>query len=193
MAWHREVAYRRLDEHGEERCVYACMSEMCIVEGMGAAAIDGSGMVFEYRLELSEDWRIRHAAIVIRLGQDESRRIIERRDDAIWVVDGVHAVEFDGFEDLDLAFTPTTNTVAIRRLALDVGESGTSRSLLITDPELDVHGMEQHYSRVDDRRYLYQAREFSAEIEVDDDGVLIAYPGLFELAQPLMQGAAGQV
>lgn len=182
MAWQREVAYRRLDEHGEERCVYACVGGMCVVEGMGAAAIDGSGMVFEYRLELTEAWQVRHAVVVIRLGQDESRRTIERQDDS-WIVDGVHAVEFEGCEDLDFAFTPTTNSVAIRRLGLAVGQSGASRAVLVTDPELDLHMLVQHYTRVRDDLYRYESGDFTAELTVDEDGVVVAYPGLFDIAQ----------
>jgi len=189
MAWQREMAWRRLEEHGEERCVFACDDEQCVLEGVGAVAINGSGLIFEYRLECTTGWEIKRAGIIARLGTDEFHRVLERRDDGTWLVDGVHAAEYDRCEDLDLYFSPSTNTVTMRRLQLRVGEERQVRSLLVAEPELNLHPLDQVYRRADQRHYEYQAGDFRAVIEVDEDGVVLDYPGLFT-ASMVGEGAA---
>jgi hypothetical protein len=191
MAWQRETAWRRLDEHGEERAIFVCNDLVCAVEGVGAAAINGSGLIFEYRMELGPDWVVRRAGVVARLGPEEFHRVIERRDDG-WLIDGVRAAEYAGCTDLDLSFTPSTNTCAIRRLGLEIGQEGESTAVWVAEPKLTLHVLDQRYKRLDTRRYEYRTGDFSAVIEVDDDGIVTSYPGLFESAmQAASVGSSG--
>lgn len=186
MAWQRDTAWRRLDEHGQERCVFMCDQGVCFVEGVGAVAINGSGLVFEYHLEYSEGWEIRRGAIVSRLGAEEYRLSLERRDDGIWSVNGTPVPEYAGCDDIDVSFTPSTNTATIRRLALDVGQQQSSRAVYVAEPELTLHVVEQTYRRTAKTQYAYIADSFEATIDVDDDGIVTTYPGLFEHALELV-------
>ena len=52
----------------------------------------------------------------------------------------------------------------------------------ISAPELTVRPMRQGYTRLAERRYLYESLEgsgFKAELEVDEDGLVIDYEGVF--------------
>lgn len=189
MAWQRDIIWSRLDEHGQERCVFACDPTLCAVEGLGAAAIDGFGLIFEYRVELAPDWRLRHAFAVAHLGVEEYRVTFERRDDGAWSIDGKRRPEFDSCTDLDFAFSPSTNTMAIGRLGLGVGEEGFSRALWVREPELSLSVLEQTYRRTGRNRYQYSSGDFAATIDVDEQGLVTRYPGLFEAAlSPAVQG-----
>jgi hypothetical protein len=84
--------------------------------------------------------------------------------------------------DLDLAITPFTNTLPIRRLDLAVGDEGDVTAAYVSFPDLEVNIDEQRYTRLDEDVYLYESldSDFSREITVDLDGIVVEYPGLFE-------------
>jgi uncharacterized protein len=90
--------------------------------------------------------------------------------------------------DIDISATPFTNTLPIRRLALKPGMSTTLKIVYIAVPQLQVTGVEQRYTCLeatpDGGLYRYESlnngvTEFTAELPVDSDGLVIDYPGLF--------------
>lgn len=184
------MAWRRLDEHGEERCAFLCTEAACIVEGIGAVAINGAGFIFEYRIEHDAAWTVNRAEVVSRLGGDEFRVMIERAG-AGWEVDGVRAAQFDGCTDVDLAFSASTNTTALKRMALEVGGEGESRAILVEEPELTLTTLSQSYRRTGARSYDYRAGDYRVTLETDDEGVITVYPGRFEPALEPMGASAG--
>jgi hypothetical protein len=95
--------------------------------------------------------------------------------------------EFAAALDCDLAFSPLTNTMPIRRHRLD--EQPGSETLLmawVSVPDLSVTPSRQHYTHVARRpfgaavSYESESRDFVADLEVDDVGVVMRYPGLAE-------------
>jgi uncharacterized protein len=89
-----------------------------------------------------------------------------------------------GCLDVDLAFTPATNLLPMRRLGLAAGESGDLTAAWVRFPDLDVQPLPQRYTRLAERRWRYQSRggAFTAELEVDDLGLVVRYPPLWERA-----------
>ena len=91
--------------------------------------------------------------------------------------------EFDGCIDIDLAGTPFTNTLPIRRLGL-TPESGTVPLDMLYVPFDSFRPLrdQQRYTCIEEgRRYRYEAadRTFTAELPVDEDGLVTDYPTLF--------------
>jgi hypothetical protein len=86
-----------------------------------------------------------------------------------------------GCRDLDLRPTPFTNTVAIRRLGLALQERRVLRVVYVAAPALAVTVMAQAYTRLGEWRYRYENVEggYRADLEVDTEGVVLEYPGLF--------------
>lgn len=182
MGWQREMAWHRLNERGEERCVFVCEDARCVVEGVGAAAMNGSGFVFEYRMEFLGDWTPVSFTLAAHVGAEEPARRLQRRDTGSWLVDGAHAVEFDGCTEVDFAFSPSTNTATVRHLALDVGDEATVHAIWVLEPYLELRRVEQTYKRVAADRYRLTVGDFTAEIEMDAEGLVIDYPEMFEAA-----------
>lgn len=182
MDWRREMAWRRLDEHGEERCAFLCAGDACVVEGIGAIAINGSGLIYEYRIEYDAVWSPRKLEAVSRLGTDEFRLVIEQREPGAWYQDGLRAEKFDGCSDVDLGFSASTNTATIKRLDLRRGQEGRSLAVLVNEPELSLELLEQSYRRIEDTSYEYTSGSFRALIRVDDEHVVVDFPGKFEAA-----------
>ncbi|ELZ32797.1 hypothetical protein C474_05975 [Halogeometricum pallidum JCM 14848] len=108
-------------------------------------------------------------------------------DRGSWTVDGEPTPELDGCVDVDIAVTPLTNTLPIRRLGLAPGESETIDAVYLDPRTLGVSRAEQRYTRLapdegaDEDRYRYESLEtgFAATLTVDAAGVVRDYPDLF--------------
>jgi hypothetical protein len=91
--------------------------------------------------------------------------------------------ELDGCLDIDIWPTPFTNSFPIRRRPLAVGERGEFRVVWVFGPDLTIKPQPQAYTRAGERVYLFEGLDgsgFEAELTMDEDGVVLDYPGLFE-------------
>lgn len=97
-------------------------------------------------------------------------------------MDGELRPDLDGAREVDISVSPLSNTLPIRRLNLAVGESADIITAYLTLPDLTVTFDPQRYTRLSEREYLYESRDsdFRRTITVDDTGLVIDYPGLFE-------------
>ncbi len=87
--------------------------------------------------------------------------------------------------DLDLGFSPLTNTLPIRRLGLlgaPVGESATITAAWVLVPSLTVVAAQQSYTVLGPDSMRYASGTFRADLTLDPQGYVLAYPGLAERA-----------
>jgi hypothetical protein len=134
-----------------------------------------------YRILCDGGWRVRRVDVSL-LGQD---RGLDLSSDGVglWTdPSGAPRPDLSGAIDVDLSATPFTNTLPIRRLGLGRGQSETIRVVYVRLPELAVSVDRQRYTCLEPgRRYRYESvdSDFARDIEVDDDGLVVTYPGLF--------------
>jgi hypothetical protein len=80
--------------------------------------------------------------------------------------------------------TPFTNTLPIRRAPLAIGESRRFRMAYIPADTMEPFADEQTYTRLSERVYRFENGEgetyFTSDISVDEDGLVVDYPQLFE-------------
>jgi hypothetical protein len=133
-----------------------------------------------YRLELDLDWRTLRAKAEV-VGHD--RRVeIRLTGDGHWVDHkGTPLPHLDGAIDVDLAVTPFTNTLPIRRLKLAIGASADIETAYFAFPELVLSRDPQRYTRLSESTYRYESRDsdFTRDLVVDEAGLVVTYPGLF--------------
>ncbi|WP_137286525.1 putative glycolipid-binding domain-containing protein [Halorussus salinisoli] len=93
--------------------------------------------------------------------------------------------------DVDVSVTPFTNTIPIRRLEFEVGESHALKVAYLDALRMTVRSVDQRYTCLrslddDGGRFRYENVEsgFTAELPVDSDGVVLDYPGIFRRAFP---------
>ena len=104
---------------------------------------------------------------------------------AHWRIDGRARPDLDGCDEIDLSFTPFCNSLALRRLQLPLERGRDMTALYVEIPKLDVVPSRQRYERVGTHSYRYidlgQNAGFEAVLDVDGDGIVRRYEGLFEM------------
>jgi hypothetical protein len=104
-----------------------------------------------------------------------------RRDGLQWLMNAIEVPEVAGSEDIDLGFSPSTNLLPIRRLALKVGEHATVRAAWVRFPELTLELLEQTYTRISPDCYRYESEggEFRRDLKTDENGFVVEYPTIW--------------
>jgi uncharacterized protein len=167
--------------HGIQHLVLREAPERIVAEAAVLDTADGARFAARYRIVCDGAWRVRSVEAGL-IGDD--RRIELASDGAgHWRDgDGRPRPDLDGAIDVDLPLTPFTNTLPIRRLALQAGQSADLRVVYIRLPEFEVTTDPQRYVCLEPRRrYRYESldSDFVREIDVDADGLVVTYPGLF--------------
>src|ERR1044071_6651941 len=136
-----------------------------------------------YRLTWDESWRLRDAALVVSTERSIRSWSLQTDGQGHWRSGEGRAIgELDGCMDIDIWPTPFTNSFPIRREPMALRERRQFRMAWLFAPDLTVHPQPQAYTRLADRLYLFENLDgsgFRAKLAVDEDGVVLDYPGLF--------------
>jgi uncharacterized protein len=146
------------------------------LQGVVVLPLEGEPCHIEYDVLLDNHWRPRSCDVRVNLSTQVQTINLRSNHVGRWELNGEVAPHLDGCEDLDLGWTPATNTVPIRRLDLKVGGTADINAAWIRFPELDVVASEQHYARLAPHRWRYQSGDFDFELETDAaSGLVLAY------------------
>lgn len=99
-----------------------------------------------------------------------------------WTLNGEEQSKVSGCLDVDLAFTPATNLLPLRRLMLKAGQEAEAPAAYLNLRQERLTVLQQTYLRLSRREYRYEAPQFdySETLQMSDVGVVLHYPGLFE-------------
>lgn len=140
---------------------------------------DGCAFAGRFEIACDRSWRARSVSVEL-LG---ARELAVTSDGAgSWRTSAGEACpELEGALDVDLPITPFTNTLPVRRLGLQPGQSADIKVVYVRAVLGRIEVDPQRYTCLAPRRYLYQSldSDFSAEIALDDNDLVIDYPGLF--------------
>jgi uncharacterized protein len=170
----RDHTGRGLEHFGVRSLPDAIRAESVVVYGEQLEACS-------YIVECDLNWRFRRATIEV-LGGRRMELALSPADG--WTRDGVSLRGFGEAKEIDFVATPFTNTLPIRRLGLVPGQSADIVTAWIDFPSLEISPDRQRYTCLRQNLYRYEALDgsFTREIEVDDDGFVVDYPGLFARA-----------
>jgi uncharacterized protein len=85
----------------------------------------------------------------------------------------------------DLAFSPLLNSLPVRRDGLLAPGPPHDYVMAFVDvPSLEVTPAEQRYEPIGERLVRFSSGDFRAELEYDDDGFVVRYPGLAKRTYP---------
>ena len=143
---------------------------------------EGEPLRIEYLIHCNESWVTRTTRINLTRGAASMEMSLVVDDQRRWWRDGKEIAEVAGCLDVDISLSPSTNTLPIRRLALEQGEARDVAAAWLKFPELTIERLSQRYLRTGERLYRYSSNggAFTADIEVDELGLVVLYPPLWE-------------
>ena len=177
------VLWRRLDRPGHEAARLLRREDGWRLEGCAVFPHDEKTCSLNYRIDCDPLWRTRSAEVIGWVGDTDVLVTVEVTPDGHWLVDGTTAPQMEGCVDIDLNFSPSTNLLPIRRLALPVGGEASVRAAWLRFPSFQLELLEQSYRRTAEDRYLYRSAggRFEAELEIDANGFVKRYPPAWEV------------
>jgi hypothetical protein len=174
MGNRRWILWQGLIAPSMERFIAARTQTGFQLSGLILQAHQDAPYMVRYSIELDEAWRTR--SVKVEVENDGQHRIALEADGAgHWSRDGEALPSVDRCLDVDLEWSPSTNTLPIRRLSFSVGETKTVVAAWVRFPSLEVQRLEQSYERLDERRYRYRSGRFTADLAVDVDGLVMQY------------------
>lgn len=134
-----------------------------------------------FRLLMDSRWRTRRLSVAV-LGNPVVLVLLADGKGGWTDAAGADLPDLAGVQDVDISATPFTNTLPIRRLRTAVGKSVDIDTAHVNLPSMTVSRDAQRYTRLEERLWRYESRDsdFVRDITVDEDGVVLSYPGLFE-------------
>lgn len=139
-----------------------------------------------YEIHTDKGWKVQQCTLQL-LGDFHQEIILRANNENHWTdVAATPLPALDGCIDVDISITPFTNTLPIRRLALNTSQSVDILVAYIAVPELEVRLAPQRYtcleSNADGGLYRYESLTsgFTRDLRVDAQGLVIDYPGIWK-------------
>jgi uncharacterized protein len=175
------ILWRRLDLPGHEIVMIAPAADGWQLDGVAVLVESGRPCRIEYDIDCDLRWMTRRCAIRGHVGEQRVSLDVVRSSTGVWSIGGTEATALEGCDDIDLGFSPSTNLLPIRRLALPVGAHSVVRAAWIRFPELTAEVLVQTYTHLSADRYVYESAgaTFRRELQVDAFGCVIDYPGIW--------------
>ncbi|HKV54515.1 MAG TPA: putative glycolipid-binding domain-containing protein [Candidatus Binataceae bacterium] len=167
---------------GVEHTVVTYSQKSNSADGVVIGASEGEHFAVRYQIRCDGSWTLEHACIQI-VGETRKVEFVSDGHGKWTDASGNPLRTLDGAIDIDLSVSPFTNTLPIRRLQLAKGSSAEIRAVYVHFPDLAIASDPQRYTCLEPlRRYRYESldSDFVREIEVDRDGLVVTYPGLFK-------------
>ena len=160
-----------------------------VADGLVLGVADGYPFRLSYEVRCDAYWRVRAARVGVP--GDSPRVELFSDGEGNWTGPDGQAVSYlKGCEYVDISETPFTNSLPIRRLGLAPGESAEIAVAYLEGAELQPWPEPQRYTRLEigDEDWIYRFVSldggFTAELPVDQDGLVLDYPGLFRRVFP---------
>lgn len=151
------------------------------IEGKIVLLLEDQPTFVDYQVKCNLKWETVWATINQIHGSQRQRLVVLHPQSRGWFTNGTGVAFPEDVQDIDLEISPATNTLPIRRLNLGVGQSAEVSAVWVRFPSLKLELLRQRYTRLDANHYHYEAPvlNFTARLEVDDEGVIVDYEGLW--------------
>ncbi|HEV8224693.1 MAG TPA: putative glycolipid-binding domain-containing protein [Rubrobacteraceae bacterium] len=181
-----EAAWSQWDGPGLEHLRLRLGESGIEADGVVVGEEDGSCFRARYVIICDPRWRTRELIFDPLDGSDPLHLRSDGEGD--WRdASGSALLELRGCIDVDLSVTPFTNTLPIRRLDLREGESSELAVVYVNVPLMELGASQQGYTCLErgpgSGLYRYEDRGifrgFTADLPVDENGLVLDYPGIF--------------
>src|SRR5688572_30098094 len=178
----RSLLWTRRDRLSVEYFQLSHSAEDIRLSGTVITVHDGKPLRIQYVVLCDPSWTTRAVRIDLTHDTATSNLALIVDDHRRWWSEGKELAAVSGCLDVDISLSPSTNTLPIRRLSLAHAERSDVVAAWIRFPDLAVEPLPQRYVRTGENLYRYASDggAFTADIEVDELGLVVRYPPLWE-------------
>src|SRR5579885_2727640 len=176
------VVWKAVEHHGLEHLMVEEVQDRLYAHGDVISVENGAAFHLHYTVKCDNSFTVREVNMTLESDTPTGRLSLRSNRHGNWSGDRQTPLpELDGCIDIDISATPFTNTLPIRRIQWQVGQSEEFRMVYILVPDLKVSVMRQRYTclaKTDQGatfRYENVDDDFKADITVDSDGLVVHY------------------
>lgn len=179
----RTVLWRRIDIEGMDACSFERSDGGYLISGAALFQAHRGPAKIEYWVFCNADWSSQSAYVSGWIGTAKKELALTRCQKGLWSTKDENIAGVDGLLDIDLGFTPATNTNALRRLKLEIGMEADTTAVWLDMEDWCFKPLRQIYRRLSETEFAYQSplHDYAAELVTDEFGVIQSYPQLWEL------------
>ena len=176
MSLDKTIRWRGLDPVTLEHCHVISTARDTRIRGTIIAPAYG----LFYRIKLDDSEVVR----TVKLERSDGQALELFSDGAgNWSDDRAEPLSaLKGCVDIDIWPTPLTNSLPIWRAQWADNSPQRFAMAWIDADEMSVERSEQVYTRLDASHFRFQSGDFDRVLQIDADGLVVSYPGLFERA-----------
>jgi hypothetical protein len=167
---------------GHEACRMFSQDARWHLEGTAAFSYEQQPCRLDYRIECDAVWRTLSTTVEGWLGNITIDVRLRADSEGHWWLNEVAQPAVMGCTDIDLNFSPSTNSLPIRRLGLAIGEAAEVKAAWLRFPSFKLEPLPQQYRRLDETTYRYESAggQFVADLKVNRVGFVVDYPKLWK-------------
>lgn len=178
----RTVLWRRIDVEGMDACSFDRSENGYLISGTALYQDHCGPAKVEYQVHCDADWSSRSAHVSGWVGSTKKDFTLSRSPEGSWSIGGKRIAGLDGLLDIDLGFTPATNTNAINRLGLGIGAETETTAVWLDVDDWCFKPLTQIYRRLTQTKFAYRSplHDYAADLITNDFGVIQSYPRLWK-------------
>jgi len=171
-----------LEYNSVENCLVSTMENGTEINSVIVGSYGNTIYRVEYRIVTNPQWETVFFEVRSQHSDEINRHRLENDDEGNWMSQGKSVPQFRGCMDIDISLTPFTNTLPINRLKLLKNESQEIQVVYLDLLERQIVPVRQKYTRLSETRYKYEnvPNDFETVISVDELGLVVKYPQLFD-------------
>jgi uncharacterized protein len=176
-----QALWKRLDTPGHDACWLAEDRNGLTLRGTAVFLDGGEPACLSYEVHCNRAGRTIAGNVTGFIGPRQIADVVTR-ENGQWHLNGIAAPGLDHLVDLDLAFTPATNLLQLRRVPLPLNESVPISVAWLEAGSSALSELPQVYRRLSESTVAYAAPSVGYEgvIELLPSGFIRRYPGLWD-------------
>jgi len=176
------ILWTGIEYHSLENCIVTVTDRGSDIKSTIVGCFNSVIYKLDYQITTNHIWETTFFMIKAQLNDVVRITNFESDGKGNWFENGQHIEKFDGCIDIDISLTPFTNTLPINRLKLSENTSKQIQVLYLDILGQQINSVQQKYTRLSPNRYKYEnvPNDFVSIISVDESGLVMKYPELFE-------------
>ena len=176
------ILWRRLDEPGHEAARLVETDAGYELAGSAVFAHGSEPCRLDYVVACDVGWRTVACQVNGWVGAQLVAVAISVDPQGRWWMNDRDCPAVAGCIDVDLNFSPSTNLLPIRRLAMPIGGTANVRAAWLRFPSFALEPFDQTYERLGVATYRYASvGGFTADLDVNEVGFVTRYASIWQV------------